>query len=61
MGGLAAARGIESLLYGVAPTDFRVFGFAVTVLLLAAMLSAALPARRASRTDPAVVLRQDAN
>ncbi len=61
LGGLAAARTLESLLYGVSASDPRVFAATAAVLVLAAVTSAALPARRAATTDPAVVLRQDAD
>ena len=60
LAGIVAARTLESLLYGIRATDPRILLLAATTLALAAMLSAAIPARRASRLDPAVVLRQDA-
>ena len=60
--GLAAAFGvtrlIASLLY-VSPTDGVTFA-AISVLLAAvAMLASLLPARRATRVDPLVALRQE--
>jgi putative ABC transport system permease protein len=55
---LALTRLLSSLLYGVEATDARVLGGAVVALLLAGALAAFIPARRASRTDPAFVLRQ---
>jgi putative ABC transport system permease protein len=45
-------------LYGVEPTDPLALGAAVGVLLIVGVLAALVPARRASRTDPAFVLRQ---
>jgi ABC-type antimicrobial peptide transport system permease subunit len=58
-GALAAARFIQSILYGVHPTDTATF-FAVSVTLAAVALTAAyLPARRASRVDPMVALRYE--
>ena len=48
---------LATLLYGVQPTDPLSMGAAVVVLLAVGMLAAFVPARRASRTDPAVVLR----
>jgi predicted permease len=50
-------RYLESLLYGVAPTDAATF-VAVAVLFLGlALLASYLPARRATRVDPVVALR----
>jgi predicted permease len=60
--GVAAALGVTrvlaTLLYRVEPTDPLALGGAVAVLLTVGALAAFAPARRASRTDPAVVLRQ---
>ena len=55
---LAASRLLDSLLYGVQPTDAVAMATAVAVLLAVGLLAAFVPARRASLTDPAVVLRQ---
>jgi ABC-type antimicrobial peptide transport system permease subunit len=60
LGSLAATRTLAALLYGIEPHDVRALIFSALVLALAALGSAALPARRASRLDPAVVLRRDA-
>jgi predicted permease len=60
--GLAAALGLtrvlSSLLYGVQPSDPVALAGAVIVLMLIGVLAAYVPARRASLTDPALVLRQ---
>ena len=60
--GVAAAivvtRLLSSLLYGVEATDPAAMAAAVGILLAVGMLAAFVPARRASLTDPAVVLRQ---
>jgi hypothetical protein len=54
---LGATRFLRALLYEVEPTSVAEFGIA-TVLLVAVTLAATLlPARRAARTHPAVVLR----
>ncbi len=60
-GGLAyaASRLITSQLYGVAPHDPLTLALAVGLLLLVAVSAAYLPARRASRLDPMVALRQE--
>ena len=54
----ALTRLLSSLLYGIEPTDTLVMAAAVLTLLLVGVLAAFVPARRASLTDPAVVLRQ---
>jgi ABC-type antimicrobial peptide transport system permease subunit len=53
----AVARAIASLLFGTAPTDPAIFGIMVVLLAAVALLAGHLPARRASRIDPMVVLR----
>jgi predicted permease len=53
----ALTRVMGSLLFDVAPTDPATFAAAASVLLGAAAVSCYLPARRAGRVDPAMVLR----
>ena len=55
---LLLTRLLSSLLYGVGAADPQALGAAVGALLLVGSLAALVPARRASRTDPALVLRQ---
>jgi predicted permease len=65
--GLAAGAGlayagshlITSQLYGVAPNDPITLTLAVGLLMLVAVSAAYPPARRASRQDPMVALRQE--
>jgi macrolide transport system ATP-binding/permease protein len=54
---LAVTRLLGKLLYNVSPQDPAVFGVASAVMTTVAILSCLLPAWRASRTDPARVLR----
>jgi ABC-type antimicrobial peptide transport system permease subunit len=54
-----ASRLITSQLYGVAPHDPLTLALAVGLLSLVALSAAYLPARRASRQDPMVALRQE--
>ena len=56
---LALTRLMSSLLFGVSPADPTTFA-AVAVLLMAVSAAACfIPARRALRTDPAVILRYE--
>jgi predicted permease len=61
--GLPVARGasrfIESFLFELTPNDPRAVAIAIAILLGAAFVAAYGPARRASRVDPMVALRQD--
>ena len=52
-------RLMSSLLFGVGAADPVTFGGAGAFLLLVALLACGLPARRATRFDPAAVLRND--
>ncbi|OFV91800.1 MAG: hypothetical protein A3H95_02450 [Acidobacteria bacterium RIFCSPLOWO2_02_FULL_64_15] len=56
---LWASRYVASLLYGVEPRDPATLAGAVVVLATVGALAAWLPAWRASRIDPAVVLRNE--
>jgi len=50
---------LQSLLFEVKPLDVQVF-FAVAVALMTiAALACAIPARRATRIDPAIALRTE--
>ena len=55
---IPATKAAAGLLYGVAPTDAVTFAGMSAMLLAVAALAALGPARRASKVDPAVVLRE---
>jgi putative ABC transport system permease protein len=61
--GIAAAFGLtrllSSVLYGVTATDTATFAAGVLLLMVVAVLASYIPARRASKVDPIVVLRQE--
>jgi ABC-type antimicrobial peptide transport system permease subunit len=50
-------RFIENMLFGVTPTDPVTFVMIVALLGLVALLACLIPAQRAMRVDPIVVLR----
>jgi putative ABC transport system permease protein len=56
---LVLTRLIESQLYGVAATDPATFALMAAVLATTALLANLIPAVRAMRMDPAVVLREE--
>jgi predicted permease len=58
-GALALNELIASLLFGVQPTDPATMAGVVATIALVAMVACWLPAWRASRLDPNIVLRQD--
>ncbi|HEU0368205.1 MAG TPA: FtsX-like permease family protein, partial [Candidatus Acidoferrum sp.] len=58
-GSLATARTIQSLLFGVKPTDPLTFIAVAASLVAVAGLACYIPARRATKVDPMVALRYD--
>jgi predicted permease len=57
LGAVAASRLLRSFLFDVSPFDPVVLTLAAVAMLLLALAASALPARRASRTDPMLALR----
>src|SRR5256714_9266094 len=58
-GALAVNRLIASLLFGVQPTDIVTIAFVIATITAVAVIASWLPAWRASRLDPNVVLRDE--
>jgi len=56
---LAAGRVLHRLVEGMQPIEVSTFVLTIPVLVVAALFASFLPARRASRVDPVIALRQD--
>ena len=56
-GTLWLTRLMESMLYGVTPTDAFTLTSVSALLMAVALMACYLPARRATRVDPVTVLR----
>jgi ABC-type antimicrobial peptide transport system permease subunit len=57
--GFFASRSLEAILFGVGSTDAVTYASVATIVTFACLAACALPAARATRTDPAAVLRQE--
>ena len=58
-GSLALTRFLQSLLYGIAPTDVFTFVVSPALLILIALVACYFPARRAMHVEPNLALRQE--
>ena len=56
---IALGRWIEKMLFGVSPIDARTYAAVTIELLIAAAGASYVPARKASRIDPAAALRSE--
>jgi ABC-type antimicrobial peptide transport system permease subunit len=56
---LASSRLVNSVLFGLKPTDPIAIGAATTVMIGVALFAGWLPARRATRIDPMIALRHE--
>jgi predicted permease len=56
---LLVARAISGLLFGTTPTDPVTFAAVMVILAMVALFAGYLPARKASRIDPMVALRNN--
>ena len=59
LGAYVATRAITSVLYGVSATDPLTFGFVSLLLVLVALVASYVPARRATKVEPLVALRNE--
>src|SRR5262245_31243762 len=59
LGATAGSRLLESMLFGITPLDVRTFAAVPAAFALVAMIASYVPARRATKIDPIIALRQD--
>ncbi len=59
LGAFGLSRFLESLLFGVAPTDVATYVGVGALLALTGLVSCYVPARRAMKVDPVIALREE--
>jgi putative ABC transport system permease protein len=59
LGAVALTRFVRTMLFGVSPADPLTFGAISAALAAVALLACYIPARRATRVDPLVALRDE--
>ena len=59
LGAFGITRVMQTLLFGVTPTDWVTFTGVAMLLTFVGVLAAAIPARRATKVDPLVALRYE--
>jgi ABC-type antimicrobial peptide transport system permease subunit len=59
IGAALLSRVMTSMLFGVGTTDAVTFSMVPFLLIATAMLASYIPARRATRVDPVVALRDE--
>jgi putative ABC transport system permease protein len=58
-GALALGKTMSSLLFEIGPRDTATLGIVATMLIAIAFAASLVPTRRATRVDPAEVLRDE--
>ncbi|MEM7352784.1 MAG: FtsX-like permease family protein, partial [Acidobacteriota bacterium] len=58
-GALLATRVLESLIFGISPTDGVTLALGVATVVVAALVASSIPAWRATRLDPLTILRSE--
>jgi putative ABC transport system permease protein len=57
-GALILGRWLETLAFGIAPSDPRILIASAGVLAMVSLVAAWLPARRAARVEPSVAMHE---
>jgi ABC-type antimicrobial peptide transport system permease subunit len=58
-GACASGNSLKALLFGIEPTEWRVYASAAGLMALVAAIAALIPARRAAAVDPTELLRSE--